>query len=60
MTVQRALRPRCPAFWYIVRGTENLPVTLGGATLPEAARLKLYKLEDYTAKPLEEFNLCDV
>ena len=33
---------------------------MGGATLPAAARLKLYKLEDYTAKPLEEFNLCDV
>ena len=29
-------------------------------TLPDAARLKLYKLEDYTAKPLEEFSLCDV
>ncbi len=33
---------------------------MGGVILPEAARLKLYKLEDYTAKPLEEFNLCDV
>jgi hypothetical protein len=28
--------------------------------LPDAARLRLYKREDYTAKPLEEFSLCDV
>lgn len=48
------------AFWWILRGTENLPVTLGGVQLPENARLRLYKLEDYVAKPFEEFALCDV
>lgn len=49
-----------PAFWWIIRGTENLPVQLGGVTLPETARLKLHKLENHTAQPLEEFALCDV
>lgn len=49
-----------PQFWWIIRGTENLPVEIGGVKLPDNARLHLYKLENYTAKPLEEFNLCDV
>jgi len=46
-------------FWYIIRGVENLPVIFNGIRLPQRARLKLYKLEDYTAKTLEEFSLCD-
>ncbi len=49
-----------PEFWWIIRGTENLPVTVGGVTLPGKARLKLYKLENHTAQTLEEFALCDV
>ncbi len=49
-----------PQFWWIIRGTENLPVELGGVRLPDKARLKLYKLENHLAKPLEEFSLCDV
>ena len=49
-----------PLFWWIIRGTENLPVQIGGVTLPDNARLKLYKLENHTAQPLEEFSLCDV
>jgi hypothetical protein len=28
--------------------------------LPDSARLKLHKVESYTAQPLEEFTLCDV
>ncbi len=52
--------PAVSAFWWIVRGTENLPVTVAGVRLPEGARLKLYRLENHTARPLEEFNLCDV
>ena len=47
-------------FWWIVRGTENLPAMIAGVRLPEAARLKLYKLEQHVAKPLEEFDLCNV
>ncbi|MCX5670268.1 MAG: DUF2961 domain-containing protein [Planctomycetota bacterium] len=46
--------------WWIIRGTESLPVVIGGVTLPAGARLRLHRLEDYRAKPLEEFNLCDV
>ncbi len=47
-------------FWWIVRGVENLRAAVGGVRLPESARLRLHKLEGYTAKPLEEFTLCDV
>lgn len=47
-------------FWWIVRGTENLPVWLGGVRLPDNARLRLYRLENHRAKPLDEFALCDV
>ena len=46
--------------WWIIRGTEGLPIVVGGVRLPDAARLKLYRLEGYKAKPLEEFALCDV
>ena len=47
-------------FWWIIRGTENLPIEFAGIKLPESARLKLYKLENYTAEPLEEFTMCNV
>jgi len=47
-------------FWWIIRGTENLPIEFAGVRLPETARLKLYKLENYTAEPLEEFTMCNV
>jgi hypothetical protein len=61
VTAQRApTAPDAPEFWWIIRGTENLPVTIGGVTLPANARLKLYKLENKVAEPLEEFDLCDV
>lgn len=49
-----------PMFWWIIRGTENLPLTVAGVRLPEDARLKLHKLIDYDAEVLEEFALCDV
>jgi hypothetical protein len=49
-----------PMFWWIVRGTESLRVRIGGVCLPQTARLRLYKLQDHRAKPLEEFALCDV
>lgn len=61
VTAQRArTSPDGAPFWWIVTGTENLPVTLAGVRLPDSARLHLYKREDYVAKPLEEFALCDV
>lgn len=45
-------------FWYIIRGVENLPVVFNGVRLPDNARLKLHRLEDYTAETLEEIDLC--
>ena len=48
-----------PRFWYIVRGVENLPVEFSGVRLPDEARLRLHRLQDYHAKSLEEFALCD-
>ncbi len=60
VTAQRSKEgPAEAAFWWIVRGTKNLPVFLGGMRLPEQARLKLYTLEDHVAQPLEEFDMCD-
>ncbi len=49
-----------PMFWWIIRGTENLPVVFAGVKLPDSARLKLHKLESHVAEPLEEFTMCDV
>ncbi len=46
-----------PPFWWIIRGVENLPLEIGGVPLPDAARLKLYKV-NRAAKPLEEFDIC--
>jgi len=46
-----------PRFWYIIHGTENLPLSFSGVKLSDKARLKLYKLENYTAEPLEEFDI---
>ena len=61
VTAQRAKdSPDGAPFWWIVRGTENLPVTLAGVRLPDNAHLKLHKLQQYTAKPYEEFTFCDV
>jgi hypothetical protein len=61
VTAQRAQEsPDGKPLWWIVRGTENRPVTIGGIRLPDSARLKLYKLEDKQVSALDEFNLCDV
>jgi hypothetical protein len=46
--------------WWIIRGTDNLPVIVGGIRLPDTARLKLHRLESIETKPLDEFALCDV
>lgn len=49
-----------PQIWWIIRGLEGGRVTLGGVELPQAARLRLMRLEDYEARPLEAFDLCKV
>lgn len=50
--------PDNQVFWWIVRGIEGLPLEVGGLPMPENTRLKLYTRENYTAQPLEEFDLC--
>lgn len=47
-----------PQIWWIIRGIENGRVNLGGVELPENARLKLIRLENHDAAPLDEFDLC--
>lgn len=47
-----------PPFWWIIRGTDNLPLQLAGVQLPPNARLRLYRKDDRVAKPFEEFDLC--
>ena len=60
VTAQRAAGPEeDPPFWWIIRGVENVPLEIGGIRLPETARLRLYKVVNRTAKPLEEFAMCD-
>lgn len=60
VTAQRSSKANSNVkIWWIIRGVENGRVNIGGVELPESARLKLYRLENHTAEPLEEFNLCD-
>jgi len=60
VTAQRAPRhDDNPLFWWIIRGSEGLPVEIGGVRLPDGARLRLYTREDFTAQRLDEFTLCD-
>ncbi len=46
-------------FWWILRGTTNMPLTINGVTLPENTRMKLYKVEDKLVNAYAEFDLCD-
>lgn len=50
--------PSDAPFWWIVRGIENHPLQVAGFALPATARLRMHALADYTAQPLEEFDLC--
>ncbi len=61
ITAQRS--PDSPAdtqFWWIARCTDNLLPQVGGVVLPEHARLKLHKVEDHLAAPLDEITMCNV
>jgi len=40
-------------FWFIIRGLENLDVTIGDLQLPKTARMKLYKNVNVTLNPQE-------
>lgn len=46
-------------FWWILRGTTNMPLTINGVILPDNARMKLYKVEDKLVDAYDEFNLFD-
>jgi len=46
-----------PPFWWIIHGVDHLRAELGGVQLPESARLRLHKVENRAAKPLEEIDL---
>ena len=48
-----ATHPTGGAFFYIIRGVENLAVTVGELTLPSNTRLRLYKQVGVSLKPLE-------
>lgn len=47
-------------FWWIVRGLENHPLQLCGFELPQQARLRLHRKEQFQAQPLQEFPLAQV
>jgi hypothetical protein len=50
-----------PQSWWYIRGCSKMNVALGGMhQLPALARLRLVKLERYTAQPLQEFDLCHI
>jgi hypothetical protein len=49
-----------PPFWWIIRGVDELPTAIGRIPLPPGARLHLHKRAQYTAQPLQEFDLCSV
>lgn len=52
--------PRETVFWWIVRGLRNYPLEVCGFQLPAHTRLRLHKVENFHAQPLEEFILAHV
>ena len=47
-------------FYIVVRGVENLPVVIGGVTLPPTARLHQSRLVNHTFQPLDYVPLVDL
>lgn len=47
-------------FWWILRGTENLPLVVNGIQLPKNTKLVLHKLEKFIGEPYQEFDICNV
>lgn len=54
-----AMHPRGGAFFYIIRGVENMPVIVGDLTLPSNTRLRLYKNVDVKLSPLQFITLVE-
>ena len=55
-----ATHPVGGRFWYIIRGVENYPLIMGSLLLPKTTRLRLYKNEQVTLKPLEFLTLANI
>ena len=55
-----AMHPVGGAFFYIIRGVENLSVVVGDLDLPLNTRLRLYKNVDVKLSPLEFITLTNV
>ena len=57
----RPQHPGTPDSCYvIVRGCENLPITVGAVTLPTTAKLTLHTIEEKLYKPLEWVPIVDL
>lgn len=52
-------QPASDVIYMIVRGAENLPITIGGVTLPTTARMNL-QITNATFSPLDYVTLVDV
>lgn len=48
------------AFWWILRGETNYPITFNGYTLPSTARLQLQKQNNILVQPLDLFTMAEV
>lgn len=46
--------------WFIIRGTENLPINFHGFQLPSNARMILYKIENKIYDPLAWVHLVNI
>ena len=53
-----ATHPEGGSYFYIIRGVENMPLIVGGLTLPANTRLHLYKNVNVKLAPLEFINLA--
>lgn len=53
-----ATHPEGGQFFYIIRGVENMPLVVGGLTLPTNTRLRLYKNINVKLAPLEFISLA--
>ena len=61
ITAQRdSESPSKSSFWWIIRGTDGLPVSVAGVRLPSSTRMRLIKLEGHVAQPYEEFDMADI
>lgn len=48
------------AFWWIIRGETNYPITFNGYTLPSTARLQLQKQNNILVQPLDLFTMAQI